>query len=163
MPASKFRGLVSAMYPSSDEERLCICIVITTTQLLPRLLMLQMNQERHGSFKLSVYDIILYHRNFLLRRLLPSKKYRCRNFITFVTFKGIDFKGLVSLSFVWCRPGRRYLLMVIRCILSSKLLCIFLGYNYNSGRQLTLRVLNHTGIYSPLFVSTSNLQQRPEG
>ena len=25
MLASKFRGLVSAMYPFSDEERLCVC------------------------------------------------------------------------------------------------------------------------------------------
>ena len=48
MPASKFRGLVSAMYPFSDEERLCVCNIITTTYLLPRLLLL-LNQERHGN------------------------------------------------------------------------------------------------------------------
>ena len=36
MPASKFRGLVSAMYPFSD-ERLCVCNIISTTYLLTRL------------------------------------------------------------------------------------------------------------------------------
>ena len=38
MPASKFRGLVPAMYPFSDEEWLCVCNTITTTFLLLRLL-----------------------------------------------------------------------------------------------------------------------------
>ena len=40
MLASKFRGLVSAMYPFSDEERLCVCNTITATYLLLRLLLL---------------------------------------------------------------------------------------------------------------------------
>ena len=34
------RHVVSAMYPFSDEERLCVCNIITTTYLLPRLLLL---------------------------------------------------------------------------------------------------------------------------
>ena len=34
MLASKFRGLVPAMYPFSDEERLCVCNTIITTYLL---------------------------------------------------------------------------------------------------------------------------------
>ena len=34
MLASKFRGLVPAMYPFSDEERLCVCNIITTITYL---------------------------------------------------------------------------------------------------------------------------------
>ena len=49
MLVSKFRGLVYAMYPFSDEERLCVCNLITTTYLLLRLLLLKMNQERHDN------------------------------------------------------------------------------------------------------------------
>ena len=40
MPASNFLGLVYAMYPFSDEERLCVCNIITNTYLLLRLLLL---------------------------------------------------------------------------------------------------------------------------
>ena len=40
MPAPKFRGLVFAVYPFSNEERLCVCNIITTTYLMLRLLLL---------------------------------------------------------------------------------------------------------------------------
>ena len=36
----QFRGLLPAMYPFSDEERLCVCNTITTTNLLLGLLLL---------------------------------------------------------------------------------------------------------------------------
>ena len=49
MSASTFRGRVSAMYPSSDEERLCVCNTITTTYLLLRILLLYMDKKEHDN------------------------------------------------------------------------------------------------------------------
>ena len=39
----------SCVNPSCDEERLCVCNMITTTYLLLTLLLLQMNLERHDN------------------------------------------------------------------------------------------------------------------